>query len=57
MVAVVEPAWLGSVSIHKGVCGVKELHVMFVGRWPYAFIVLFIVGVARVHWGVPLWFS
>jgi len=41
MVAVVEPAQLGSVSIRRG----KGLHVVFVGRRPYTLVVFFRKGV------------
>jgi hypothetical protein len=52
MVMIVEPALLGSMSIHKGECGVEELqHVVFFGRRHYAFIILFIVGLVRVALG------
>jgi len=34
-------AWFSEHS--QGVCGFKELRVVFVGQWPYAFIVLFVV--------------
>jgi hypothetical protein len=52
MVMIVEPALLGSMSIRKGECGVEELRrVVFFGRWRYAFVILFIVGLARVALG------
>ena len=39
----VEPTWLGSVSICKGDSGVwvEGSHAMFVGRRPYAMVVFF----------------
>ena len=41
MVAIVEPAWLGLVSIHGG----EGPHVVFVGRRPYKLVVFFHKGI------------
>jgi hypothetical protein len=44
LIVMVEPAWLGSVSIRKGKLGSEELCVVFVRRWPYVFVFIVYIG-------------